>query len=342
MATKTVKRHEGNALNRDFILMTIPLFMMAFFYYGPQVLLLGIVAMVTARLTDRLAAMLRGRRYDSTENSSNVMALVLVLMMPATVEIHVVVVAVLVAILVGKEAFGGYMSYPFNPSAVGFCAAAISWPDQMLRYPAPTNWVLQRGLSFQQLWSLWTFEGVTPATGPSATLRSGALPKIDFWNLLLGNYGAPIGVSCTLVILACAVYLVIRKRLPVLAPLCMMGMMALIAFVFPRYSEISFSTWPQDFWQRMQVVKFETLSGAMIYAAVFLLGEPCTLPKNRLSQVIYGLLLGLATMMFRYFGTYELGTCFAFLLVNAVSGYFDRAIASRGARRAARKGAITP
>ena len=341
MATEGIKKHEGNALNRDFILMTIPLFIMACFFYGPRVLLVAAIAVITARLTDRLAARLRGHQFDSTENSSTVLVLVLVLMLPATVKINVVVASVLVTVLVAKEAFGGYRSYPFNPSAVGFCVAAVSWPDQVLQYPAPTEWFLHKELTFSQLWSVWSFQDVVLAPGPSAVLRTGGLPKIDFWNLLLGNYASPMGVGCTLVIMACALYLIIRKRIPVLAPLSMLGTVAIIAFVFPRYSEILLATWPQDFMLRLQVVKFEGLSGAMVFAAIFLLGEPGTLPKNTISQVIYGVLLGLASMLFRYFGTYELGACFGLILVNAMSGYFDRAVTGWSQRRAMRKGAAT-
>lgn len=339
MATQGIKVHPGNAINKDFILMYLPIFIMAFFFYGARVILLALVGLITAGLTDRLAAMLRSRKYDRTENSSVTIALTIVLMMPATVELHVVVAAVAFAVLVGKEAFGGYMSYPFNPAAVGFCVAAVSWPEQMLRYPAPSGWVFQKGLTFSQLWDVWAFKNVTLMQGPSTTLRAGAMPKIDFWSLVLGNYASPMGIGCSLVIISCAVYLIVKKRIPVLAPLCFLGVIGILAFLFPRYTEISLKTWPQDFMLRLQVVKFEGLSGGMFFAAVFLVGEPGTLPKNRISQIIYGTLLGIACMMFRYFGTYELSVCFAFLLVNAISGYFDRAIAGAGARRGKRKGA---
>lgn len=329
--------HEGNALNRDYIGMTVPLYLMAFFYYGPKVLVLALLGVITATLTDRLAARLRSRKFDASENSSIAIALIIVLMMPATVRLRVVVAAVLVAILVGKEAFGGYGSYPFNPAAVGFCVAAVSWPEQMLRYPAPLNWLLQKEWNWPQLWQSWSFEGVSLVEGPSMTLRNGGLPKIDFWNLLLGNYAAPLGASCTLVILACAVYLLVRRRISLVAPLAFMAVIALIAFFFPRYTEISWAEFPFDFWKRMQVVKFETLSGALVFAGVFLISEPGTLPKNKYSRLIYGVLMGVATMMFRYFGTYELGTCFSILLVNAISGYFDRAISSAVAKRASKE-----
>ena len=68
------------------------------------------------------------------------------------------------------------------------------------------------------------------------------------------------------------------------------------------------------------------LSGAMLFASVFLINDPVTLPKNELSRLVYGILLGVATMMFRYFGNYETGVCFALLAVNSLSGYIDRVV----------------
>ena len=123
--------HEDNARNKDFIAMTMPRLAMGVFLYGPRVLLLALVGVITAKLSDRFAALLRGRSYDPTENLSVVVALVIVLMVPATVRYRVVVLAVLAAVLVSKEAFGGPGNYPFNPAAVGYCVEAGSFSEEM-------------------------------------------------------------------------------------------------------------------------------------------------------------------------------------------------------------------
>lgn len=328
---KQLQRHEGNAYNRDIIAMTMPLFLMAFFYYGPRPLLLALAAVLTAKLTDRFASVLRGRVYDKTENSSVAFALIIVLMMPATVRFRVVVAAVIIAVLVAKEAFGGYNSYPFNPAAVGFCVAAVSWPAEIFRYPPPQNWLLNRQASFGELWQMWTFQNINLVEGPSSVLKAGGTPNLDIWQLMMGDYAGALGVTAALVLGACAVYLIVKKRLPLAAPFFFLLTSGLFAFFIPR---IPGTPWEMTFvtgvLHRLNSVKFELMSGALLFAVVFLVDEPGTLPKNTLSRIIYGSLLGLATMLFRHFGTYELGTCFALLLVNAVSGYFDRAI-SRGA-----------
>lgn len=333
MNKQQITKHENFALNSDYIVMCIPLLLMGFFYYGPRVFLLALVAMLTAYLADRFSSMLRGRRFDKTENSSIALALIIVLMLPASVPVGVVVAAVLVAILVGKEAFGGAGCYPFNPAAVGFCAAAVSWPNEVFSYPNPINWMLQVNTSFDGLMHMWSFEGAVLTQGSTAVLRAGGMPTTDLWNLILGNYAGPLGASSTLVIAACALFLIVRKRIPIDAPMAFGVVSILIFFFFPRYTDISFASFPGDIMRRLQVVKFESLCTSLLFSAVFLVPEPGTLPKNRLSRIIYGALLGFGATMFQYYGTYALGTCFAFLIVNATSGYFDRAIAKGSAKR---------
>ncbi len=317
---------KSNAFNRDIIAMTIPLFLMAFFFYGPRVFLIQLVAWFTARLSDRVAALFKGIPYDKTENSSVAIAFLIVLMFPATVRYRVVVAAVALAVLIGKEAFGGYDSYPFNPVAVGFGVAAISWPDELMRFPAPTNWFLSLNQDWQSLFNLWSFKDATLVEGPSYILRTHSLPSIDTWGLLLGNYAGPIGVTSALVIIACGAYLVVKKRLSLTAPLSFIGVTAVIGFLFPRNAAVSWGSFPGDMLLRLNVVKFELLTGGLLFVCVFLISDWVTLPKHKYSQALYGVFLGVAAMMFRYFGTYELSICFAILLVNAFYGYFDRAI----------------
>ena len=117
--------------------MTIPLLCMACFLYGVRPLLLCGAALLTGNLCDRLVSLLRRRVYRAGDFSNESFALIIALLMPATVDWYVVIMAVLAGVLIGKEVFGGYGSYPFNPAAVGYAVAAVSWPEQVFRYPQP-------------------------------------------------------------------------------------------------------------------------------------------------------------------------------------------------------------
>ena len=56
----------------------------------------------------------------------------------------------------------------------------------------------------------------------------------------------------------------------------------------------------------------------------FLLNEPYTCVHHRMGRILYGVLVGVVSMGFRYYGVYETGVCFALLVVNSVSAWIDR------------------
>ena len=48
---------------------------------------------------------------------------------------------------------------------------------------------------------------------------------------------------------------------------------------------------------------------------------------------MFGAFAGLLTMLFRYYGQYDFGACFALLLIGPLSGYLDRKLHTRIRRR---------
>ncbi len=317
----TLAQHPDHPISTDFFWMTLPPFAMALYLYGARVAALCLAALVTANVCDRLVALLRGLPYDKTENSSMSIAMILTLLMPASVSYYVVVVSVAAAVLIGKAAFGGYGVYPFNPSALGFAIAAVSWPDQVFRYPTPFT-----GLT------VTSTANATLVDGAAHTLRAGGVPNINLLDLILGNYAGSMGASAALVLVACAMYLWMRKRITLFAPLGFLATCAAISYLFPRLGDIGLS-WPWTHVQlRLVMTLYEMLSGAVLYAAVFLVNEPVTLPKSNAARLAYGVILGVVTMLFRYYGTYDLSVCFAVLCVNILTGWLDRVFSRRVVR----------
>ena len=317
---------------KDVCLMVIPLLCMAYYYYGLRPVLLCGVAMVTGNLCDRLVARLRRRPYVPEDFSNESFAMIIALMLPATVSWYVLIAAVLAGVLIGKEAFGGYASYPFHPAAVGYVVAAVSWPQQVFRYPAPFTVV-----------PLWDASAVPLQAGISATLKNGGLPTVDTMDMVLGNCAGPMGTTAILVILACALYLLARRDISLWGPLTFVAVCAAVAFFFSRQSALAGTGIWETAAARLNIVRYELMSGAVLFGAVFLMNEPFTSPRHhRSGRILYGLLLGLVTMGFRYFGVYETGVCFALLAVNSVSEWTDslieRLYALRHGRRARPEG----
>ena len=293
--------------------MAVPLLCMACFLYGLRPLLLCGIAMLTGNLCDRLVSLLRHRVYQNSDLSNESFGLVIALLMPATVDIYVLVAAVLAGVLIGKEIFGGYGSYPFNPAAVGYVVAAVSWPEQVFRYPQP----------YSNL-PLWDASGVPVSSTIEDTLRSGGMLNYSSLALGLGEYAAPMGTGAALIILACGLFLWAQKDVHISASVSFVVTCAVIAFFFPRQAGLVDSAVLANTLPRLQCVRDELLTGATLFSAVFLLNEPYTCAHHRMGRILYGVLVGLACMGFRYYGVYETGVCFALLAVNSISAWIDR------------------
>ena len=293
--------------------MTIPLLCMACFLYGLRPLLLCGAALLTGNLCDRLVSLLRRRVYRAGDFSNESFALIIALLMPATVDWYVVIMAVLAGVLIGKEVFGGYGSYPFNPAAVGYAVAAVSWPEQVFRYPQPYTSI-----------PLWDASMVPVSSAIEDTLRSGGMLNIGSLALGLGEYATPMGTGAVLIILACGLFLWAQKDAHMSASVSFVFTCALIAFFFPRQAGLMDSAVLSNTLPRLQCVRDELLSGAMLFSAVFLLNEPYTCAHHRVGRILYGVLVGIVSMGFRYYGVYETGVCFAILVVNSISAWIDR------------------
>lgn len=307
--TETIRpRHEGYASGCDALFALFPLAFMAVYLYGPRPAVMLCVAVLTAFFCDAVVALLRHYPHDKTEISSFAYAVIFTLMLPATAPYYMVIVGVVVAVIIGKHVFGGWGSYPFNPAAVGYAVVTVSWPEQLFQYPAPFSMPGVFGSS-----------NVSLVAASAHTLKTGGVPNIPTLDLILGSYAGPMGTTFCLVIAASAVFLLVRRRITVDLPVSFLATCAVISLLMPRITMAA----------RLDVMKYELLSGALLFGSVFLVSNNTTAPKNKLARVLYGVLCGFLTMMFRYYGAYELGICFAVLLANAFSGYLDRVCSAR-------------
>ena len=304
----------------DILWCCVPLMAMAWFFYGPRPILLMLVGLFTAYVCDCLVTPLHGAGYRPHEPSSECFAALIVLMMPASVSYFMVVAAVIVAVLI-KETFGGEGHYPFHPAAAGVAVAALSWPDQLTRYPTPGT-----------VLPLWGNTTETLTTGMNTTLSGGGLPSATTMNLLTGNVVGPLGTGAFLVIGACGLFLLCRGHLKLSTLLPYLFVCVAVPWLLPNLNDLPTFSFPWEFVrQRVYLEKFIILTGGMAFGGVFLICEPVTQPNRFTSRVIYGLLLGLATTVFRYNTVYEVGVCFALLIVGAVPEWLDRV--SRRAER---------
>ena len=156
------------------------------------------------------------------------------------------------------------------------------------------------------------------------TLSSGGMLNYNPIALSLGEYAAPMGTGAALVLLACGLFLWSQKDAHMAASVSFLATCALIAFFFPRQAGLAESDVLVNALPRLQCVRDELLTGAVLFSAVFLINEPYTCAHHRMGRILYGVLVGGVSMGFRYYGVYETGVCFAVLAVNSISAWIDR------------------
>ena len=301
--TKTLTKTNSTQQHYDYMMLALaPLIICATFIYSARVLLVCAVAFITARIIDVAVAVMRKKEIDASDKSSAVAALTFCMMLPVSVPLYIVVVSVALTILVGKHVFGGKDVYPFNLAALAMCVAAVNWPDEVFKAVTPMTSV-----------NFWT--GAAESTNSALSrIKLGGLPYISTFDLLLGNHAAAMGSAFVLVILSVAVFLLATKRITWHVPVSFLATCCAISVAFPRIYGVS----------SVYSLKYEILCSAIVFYAVFMLNEPATTPKKPAAKLIFGVLTGVLTMLFRYYGSYEIGGCFALLLVNATEGYWDR------------------
>ena len=298
----------------DALWCTVPLLALACYNYGLRPALLYLAALLTAYVCDCLVTPLHAPGYQTHEPSSEYFAAVIVMLMPATAPYATVVMAVIVSVLV-KEAFGGEGHYPFHPAAVGMIVAALSWPSNVLRYPAPGTVLPLFG----------SVDSIVTTAGMNPTLRDGGLPTASTVNLLIGSVSGPMGTVGALVIVACGLYLLARGRLRLSTLIPMLTVMVLLPWLLPRLGELPVFSLPWEYVrQRLYLEKYVLLGGSTLFGAAFMACEPVTQPDRTSSRIAYGLLLGVMCTVFRFYSGFEAEICFALVIAGAFPEWLDR------------------
>ncbi len=298
-----IKARETNrTVMGDAIIALLPLYLMAYYFYGLRALALGGVSVVTCVVADLLCVLLRGEKPNPRDFSPIVTGMIIPLMLPANIDYAIVVIGGLFAILFVKQPFGGVGQNLFNPAAGAFALMAISWPEKVFLYPEPLTRLAAFGETATKL-----------AEGPAHALKLGGVPVINALDMMTGNFAGPMGATNILVLATCLIYLIFRRTVSWQTPVTFLATSALLAGLFPRVPTSALNS-----------VVLELLSGTLMFGAVFLLTDPVTSPKRGLSKYIYGIVAAVVTMMFRRFGGYEQTVMFAVLLMNALAPVIDR------------------
>lgn len=316
---------KGNSVERimfHVVLALLPVAAFSVWQYGLSALALIVAVTATCLLSERLFNRMAGTASTLSDWSATITGLLLALTLPPAFPLWMGAVAGVTAIALGKALFGGIGFNVLNPALVGrafvqaaFPVAITTWvpayaPSRFTEF-VPTTFTLPF-MTPPDIgeWAKRAVDGFTGATPLARWKFENVLATpTDF---LSGAVTASAGETSAVLILLCGLYLAVRKFLDWRIPVAVLGSAALTALVFHLVD----GRYPDPL--------FVLLSGGLMIGAVFMATDMATSPVTPKGVWIYGALIGVVTVMIRYFGGLTEGVMYAILIGNALAPLIDQ------------------
>lgn len=281
------------------VVALIPALICGLWAFGVGAAAVTATAVISCVLTEyAIERWMLGRRPDIANGAAALTGLLLAFNLPSCLPLWMVVAGSLVAIGVGKMSFGGLGCNIFNPALVGRVFLLISFPAQMTVWPLPVE---SRGQ--------W-LDAVTGAT-PLSVAKEGGAMAVDYAREMIGLTGGSLGEVSAAGILLGLIYLLATRVITWHIPLSILATVALFSLCVGADP------------------LFQLLSGGLLLGAVFMATDYVTSPMTHAGMIVYGVMIGLITVIIRLWGSYPEGMSFAILIMNGVTPLINRYVKPR-------------
>lgn len=212
--------------------------------------------------------------------SAVVTGLLIGMNMPPTIPLWMVGLGCAFAIIIVKQLFGGLGQNFMNPALAARCFLLISFAGRMTSF---------------------VYDGVSGAT-PLALLKAGE--SVDLLRLFLGTTSGVIGETCVPALLIGAAYLIVRRVIAPTIPFVYLGSFTVFLLIFGGHG------------LDMSFLAAHLCGGGLILGAFFMATDYVTSPVSAGGKVVFGVVLGIFTGLFRIFGSSAEGVSYAIILSN--------------------------
>lgn len=285
----------------DVLIALLPAFIMSIVYYGSRAAVLTLVCVGTAVLSEYLSRKAMKKHNTIGDLSAAVTGLILAMNLPATLPLWMAVIGSVVAIVVVKQMFGGIGQNFVNPAITARIILMVSFPTAMAKWITP----------FQSAWSADAVTAATPmaemAKVTAGDLSAANLPSLS--QMLVGFHGGSMGEVCSLALIAGGIYLLLRRVISPVIPLCFVGTVAVCTLAAGHGN--------------LQFMLYEILGGGLLLGAFFMATDYTTSPINFKGKIIFGIGCGLITSVIRIFGSLPEGVSFSIILMNILVPHIE-------------------
>ncbi len=265
----------------DVIIALIPATAFGIFNFGMNAALLVAVCIFTSIFAEYVYEKLMKQKITINDLSAVVTGLLLALNLPHDLPIWMAILGCLFAIIVVKQVFGGIGQNFMNPALAARCFLVLSFGVRM---------------------TVFTYDGVTGATPLSVLKNTGAVESLK--DMFIGTTAGTIGETSTIAILIGAIYLLAKGIIDFRIPFTY-----IVTFV------LFIGTFGEGAWN-LEFIVAHLCGGGLMLGAFFMATDYVTSPITPMGRIVFGILLGIFTGMFRIFGPATEGVSYAIIFCN--------------------------
>lgn len=282
------KQDSTQSIMLDVIIALIPASAFGVYQFGLKALMIILVSVLGCMLTEYTYQSLMQKPVTIKDGSAVLTGLLLALNMPPEVPLWIPFLGSVFAILIVKQIFGGLGQNFMNPALAARCFLLISFGKRMVEFP---------------------LDGVTGAT-PLMDLKAGQ--SVDIAAMFVGRIAGTIGEVSALAILIGAAYLLIKKVISIRIPAAYIGSFLVFIILFGGKG------------LNAEFILGHLFGGGLLLGAFFMATDYVTSPITPNGKIIFGVMLGLLTGIFRIVGNAAEGVSYAIIFCNLLVPLIER------------------
>lgn len=274
----------------DVVIAMLPAAAFGVYNFGVHALLVLLVTSAVCVASEYVYEKLMHKPITIADGSALVTGMILALNMPPQIPVWVPALGGIFAIIVVKQLYGGLGQNFMNPALGARCFLLIAFAADMTNF---------------------TVDGYSGAT-PLALIREQGVGAVNTMNMLIGKTAGTIGETSAIAILIGAMFLIL---------------MGVITLRIPGTYIITFVVFISLFGGHgfdIDYIVAELCGGGLMLGAFFMATDYVTSPITPKGQILYGILLGILTGLFRIFGANAEGVSFAIILSNLLVPMIER------------------
>lgn len=279
------------------IIALLPATFFGIYNFGFSALLLIVVTTLSCVVAEFVFDKITKRPNTIRDLSAVVTGLLLALNLPPTLPLWMGIVGGVFAIVVVKCLFGGLGQNFMNPALGARCFMLISFTGPMTTF-ANSRYYINQGM-----------DAVSSAT-PLALLKAGE--EVNTMDMLIGRVPGTIGETSVIAILIGAIILILTGVIDLKIPATYIITFVIFLILFGGHGfDLNF-------------IVAHLCGGGLMLGAFFMATDYVTSPITPLGKILYGIVLGILTGIFRIFGASAEGVSYAIIFSNLLVPLIER------------------